>query len=197
MKFHPCKSRYFFIKRVGGAMNINTNWYVITGGPSSSKTKIIEYLAFLGYPVIPEVARVLIDIEKSKGKTTGEIRSNEAEFQKRVLQMKIRVENIMPAEQTTFFERGIPDSIAYYEICGENQSPVIEASRKRKYKGVFLLEQLPFEKDYARIENEQLAQNLNRLLYEAYSSLEYNIIHVPLKPIEERAQFILNKIGER
>jgi len=83
-------------------MRIETNWYVITGGPSSGKTKIIEYLAFLGYSVIPEAARILIDVEKSRGKSVEEIRSNEAEFQKKVLEMKIEIENRISPERITF-----------------------------------------------------------------------------------------------
>ena len=96
---------------------INTNWYVITGEPSSGKTKVIEYLAFLNYAIIPEAARILIDTEASKGKTIEEIRGDEAEFQKRALEMKIEIENRIPPKQITFFDRGIPDSVAYYHIC--------------------------------------------------------------------------------
>ncbi|KPJ55445.1 hypothetical protein AMJ49_07150 [Parcubacteria bacterium DG_74_2] len=175
-------------------MSIDTNWYVITGGPSSGKTKVIEYLAFLGYAVIPEAARILIDTEISNGKTIKEIRPNEVEFQKKVLQMKIEVENRTPPEQIKFFDRGIPDTIAYCQIYGEDPASVIKASQRRKYKGVFLLEQLSFEKDYARVEDERLARDLNQLLYDAYSNLGYDVIQVSPKSIEERAKFILSKI---
>lgn len=175
-------------------MVVNTNWYVITGGPSSGKTRIIEYLAFLGYRIIPEAARILIDVEKSKGKTIEEIRADEAEFQRKVLQMKIDIENRLPLEEITFFDRGIPDSIAYYKICKLNPKPVITVAKKRKYKKVFLLEQLLFEEDYARAEDEKLAYGLSRLIYTSYLRLGYDIVHVPVKPIDERVKFILSKI---
>jgi len=175
-------------------MRIETNWYVITGGPSSGKTKIIEYLAFLGYSVIPEAARILIDVEKSKGKSVEEIRSNEAEFQKKVLEMKIKIENRISPEQITFFDRGIPDSIAYDQICGLDTKQAISASQKRKYERVFLLEQVPFENDYGRIEGEKIANDLSELLYESYSDLGYDVIKVPVMPIDKRTEFILRKI---
>lgn len=176
-------------------MVIETNWYVVTGGPSSGKTKAIEHLAFLGYPIIPEAARILIDNERSKGRTTEEIRVSETEFQRIVLQMKIDAENRTPADQTTFFERGIPDSIAYYKICREDPEPAVTASQKRRYKGVFLLEQLPFEKDYARIEDEKTAHELSRLLHDSYSDLGYEVICVPpIKPIDKRVAFILSRV---
>jgi len=174
-------------------MNIKTNWRVVTGGPSSGKTKVIEYLAFLGYRIFPEAARLLLDIEQSKGKTIKELRKNEIEFQKKVLQMKIEAERRLPPKQIIFFDRGIPDSIAYYRLYRENPAPVIKASQKRKYKKVFLLEQLPFEKDYARIEDEDFAKNIQQLLYQSYLDLGYEVVKVPLGTIEERVKFILAK----
>ena len=174
---------------------MDTNWYVITGGPSSGKTKVIEHLASLGYATVPEIARILIDSEQNKGRTIKEIRADEAEFQRKVFQMKIAAEDKLSPEQITFFDRGIPDSVAYYQLCGLNPTPIIEESKKRKYKGVFILEQLPFEKDYARVENEKTARDLDKLLYEAYSNLGYNVVRVPSQSIEERVKFILSKLA--
>lgn len=177
---------------------IKTKWHVITGGPSSGKTKAIEYLSFLGYPVVQEISRILIAIEKSKGKTTKEIRSSEAGFQSKSLAMKIDVENRIPPDRVTFFDRGIPDSIAYYKICNLNPDVVIEASKKRMYKTVFLLDQVPvgFEVDDYRVEDEELAKKLNVLLYEAYTNMGYKVIRVPVMPIDERVKLILSKTKE-
>lgn len=172
-----------------------TNWYVITGGPSSGKTKVIEYLAFLGFSVIPEAARILIDLERSEGKTLEEIRGNEVEFQKRVLKMKIKRENKLPPRKLIFFERGIPDSIPYLEVAGGKTIQAILASKKRRYKGVFLLEQLPFEKDYARTENGKLAKKINKLLYKTYKDLGHKVTKIPVKPIDKRAKLILKKMS--
>lgn len=176
-------------------MNVDTNWYVITGGPSSGKTKVIEYLAFLGYTTVPEVARVSIDADLSRNKTIKEIRSDEVKFQKKIFQMKLEVEKRTSPVQIIFFERGIPDSIAYYRLYKEDPTPVIKASQKRKYRKVFLLEQLPFNKDYARVESKKMARNLSQLLYDAYSELGYDVVRVPAKPIKERVKFILGKLG--
>ena len=176
-------------------MVIETDWYVVTGGPSSGKTKTIEALSLLGYAVVTEAARGLIDEERSKGLSAEEVRSNESEFQRIVLQMKIDVEDRIPADRLTFFERGIPDTIAYYQICGVSVDSVIEASMKRKYKGVFLLAQMPFENDYARTEDEGHAYELSRLLRLSYSNLGYDVIAVPaIKPISERVKFILSRV---
>ncbi|MCW1296700.1 MAG: ATP-binding protein [Candidatus Parvarchaeota archaeon] len=173
---------------------METNWYVVTGGPSCGKTKVIEYLSFLGYRTVPEAARVFFDVEMSKGRKLEEIRANEDELQRRILQMKIEVENRIPCEQLTFFDRGIPDSIAYFKMSNMDTKPVIEASQKRRYKGVFFLEQLVFEKDYARTENEEVARKLGDLIYDAYNDLGYKVIRIPVKPIDERARLILDNL---
>jgi predicted ATPase len=173
----------------------DTNWFVITGGPSSGKSKTIDKLAFLGYAIVPEAARILIDDEISKGRKTKEIRDDEGLFQEKVLQMKVDVEGRIPTKQTTFFERGIPDSIAYYRLLGKDVSPVIEASMERRYKGVFLLNQLPYEKDYARTEDAETASKLNMLLHDSYSNLGYGVVSVPAMPLSKRVDFILNITG--
>ena len=45
-----------------------TNWYVITGAPSSGKSSVIRELENLGYRVVHEVARAYIEEELKKGK---------------------------------------------------------------------------------------------------------------------------------
>lgn len=175
-------------------MPIKTNWYIITGGPSSGKTKVLEQLSFLGYRTIPEVARIIIDVERSNGKTTTEIRKNEGAFQKKVLQMKIELENRLIKNECIFLERAIPDSIVYDIIAKINPSKSIAASKKRTYAGILLLDQLPFEYDYARTENNKTAEQIAKLLKKIYTDLGYTIIKVPVMPIDKRAQFILKKI---
>ncbi len=173
---------------------METKWYVITGAPSSGKTTLTNRLAFEGYPIVPDAARILIDEERSQGLTVKETRANDAAFQRRILKMKMEIEEKTNPLQLTFFDRGIPDSIAYYRNCGEDPGEAIEASSKRRYKGVFLLEHLPFEKDYARIEDEKKASELEQLAYDAYAETGYNVIYVPRMPVGKRMQLILSRL---
>ncbi|PZR03085.1 MAG: hypothetical protein DI539_26790, partial [Flavobacterium psychrophilum] len=53
---------------------IKTNWYVITGGPCTGKTTVVELLAKRGYVTIAEQARHYIDTQKVEGRTVEEIR---------------------------------------------------------------------------------------------------------------------------
>ena len=119
-----------------------TNWTVVTGGPSAGKTSVVEHLSFLGYKVIAEAARILMHDEISRGKTVDEIRSDNRSFQSRILNMKIDLEDRLDPDELLFLDRGIPDSIAYDKVDDLDPQPAIEASKKRLYKAVFILEPL-------------------------------------------------------
>jgi len=170
------------------------NWYVITGGPSSGKTTILHELAKLGYIIYPEAARVFINQEMVNGKTLREIRDDEAKFQRKVLKMKVKIEKSAPRDKIVFFDRAIPDSIAYYQICGLNPKEALKFCQKGKYKKIFFLEQLPFENDYARIESRKTTKKLNKLLKGSYKKLGYEVINIPVASVKKRIQKIINEI---
>jgi len=172
-----------------------SNWYVITGGPSSGKTTVLRALKKTGYITCPEVARTFIDEEINKGKSLKEIRKNEAEFQRKVLEAKIKIEKTAPKDKIIFFDRAIPDSIAYYQICGLDLKEVLKLCKRKFYKKIFFLEQLTFEKDYARIEDGRTIRKLNKLLKKTYKSLGYKIIDIPVASIKERVQKILKEMN--
>ncbi len=106
---------------------------MITGGPSSGKTTILKELKKLGYITYPDAARVLIDKEKKKGKKLKEIRKDEAEFQKKVLKAKIKIEKSAPRDKIVFFDRAIPDSIAYYQMCELDPKEVLKFCKRKIY----------------------------------------------------------------
>ncbi len=168
-----------------------TNWYVITGGPSSGKSKLMDALAFQGFSVRPEAARILIDEQMSQGQTLSQIRGNEEAFQYLVLQMKIDAEAAAESNEIIFWERGIPDSITYLEQS-KGDSEIAKHASHSHYKGIFLLDRLPtYESDYARTENEVEAAQIHEGLRNTYRELGYDVISVPVLPISERVNFIL------
>ena len=176
-------------------MNQN-NWYVITGAPCSGKTTLIELLEKRGYKVVYETARIYIDNELAKGKTIEEIRQNELEFQKKVLRMKINTEKKLSPEEIIFFDRGLPDTEAYFKLHNFKIDDFVnKAIKKSMYKKIFLLELIKHKKDYARTENQKQQKLLQLLLEKVYKKLNFPIIKVP-KMIhkKERLKFILNNL---
>jgi len=171
------------------------NWYVFTGGPSAGKTTLLQFLEKKGFIVQYEAARAYFDQQIALGKSITEIRSDEASFQQTVLELKIQNESKLPANELILFDRGIPDSIAYYEIAGlPIDDPYLQrAVNNSCYKKVFLLELLDFEADYARTDAKD-AERIQALLLKYYELEGYKVIQVPAISVEKRADFILNHL---
>lgn len=172
----------------------STRWSVITGAPCSGKTAVIHMLEQRGYHVVHEVARAYIDNELMKGKTLPEIKADEWAFERHILLEKIRIESTLEKDEIIFFDRGIPDSIAYFKLNGLDPVEPFQKSTEVRYQNVFLFERLRFLTDPVRSENKQTARRLGRLIEESYQSLGYDLIQVPLLSVEERTQFVLEHL---
>ena len=178
----------------GNAQRRSTRWSVITGAPCSGKTAVIHLLEQQGYTVIHEVARAYIDAELAKGKTLSEIKADEWAFERHILMEKVRIESTLNKDEIIFFDRGIPDSIAYYELNGLDSSEPFQRSAAVCYRNIFLFESLRFARDTVRSEDKKTARQLNRLIEESYQSLGYDIIHVPVLSVEGRTEFVLKHL---
>jgi predicted ATPase len=167
------------------------NWYVVTGAFSSGKSTLLAALAEQGHRTLPEAARVHIDRELARGRSLAEIRQDEAAFQVRVLREKLELEQTLPREELIFFDRGVPDSIAYLRLGGFDDGTALAASRPGVYRKIFLLDPLPFEQDYARTENQGQIEEIHRLLHECYLKLDYEVVRIPVEPVEARVKRVL------
>lgn len=172
-----------------------TNWYVITGGPSSGKTTTIELLAARGYRTTIEHARHFIDTQRVTGRTVAEIRANQREFQKGVLQMQIEQERSLDPNEMWFLDRALPDALAYYRFLSIEPEPeLIEVLKTVSYRKVFVLDLLPLQKDYARTEDTDAQRRIHELLIEVYRSLGFSCEAVPALRPEERVEYILRRL---
>ncbi len=171
-----------------------TNWYVITGAPCSGKTAVIHELERRGYAVIHEVARAYIDAEIAKGKNLRQIKADLPAFEGRILKIKIRTEAALDPDRIVFWDRAVPDSIAYFQLAGLDTAEVFRNSFTFHYKQIFLFERIRFKTDTVRSEDDQTAADLDRLLAAAYRRLGYKPLKVPLLPVDERVDFILKRI---
>ena len=172
-----------------------TNWYVITGGPSSGKTTTVNLLKERGYITTIEHARHYLDTQRLKGKTVEEVRKNQKEFQLVVLNMQIEQEAQISPDVLVFLDRAIPDALAYYRFLNLPEDvKLTEAMYTVSYKKVFILDCLPLVKDYARNEDVVAQKKIHGLLSEVYEALPFPVIHVPVLVQEERVDFILQNL---
>lgn len=176
-------------------MKITTAWYVITGASCSGKSTTIDLLEKRGYRVVHETARTIIDQGLAKGLTIQEVRKDEHAFQSAVLDMKIEIEKHLDPKEVVFLDRGIPDTCAYEKLYKITPDPSLqEALTHCAYKKIFILDQLPYAPDFARIETDEEQNKLHQFLEETYRCLGFEIVKVPAIPINERIEFILGRL---
>ena len=172
----------------------NNNWYVLTGGPCAGKTTTISELSKRGYPVVAEPARLIIEEKLTAGETIDQIVTNE-NWLPSVIERSLDLHTAAPDSETVFFDRGIADSIAYYRL---NMRELDQESKAMidsvKYKKVFLLDLVDFQNDEARSESIEEARTLHILISDAYESLGYEIVRVPVMPVSERVDYILARL---
>jgi len=173
-----------------------TNWCVITGAPSSGKTTLLRTLEQAGYRVIHEVARAVIESELAKGRTLARIRADKRAFENRILDAKIAIEATLDRNDLIFFDRGIPDSIAYFEVAGLYSGPAIAKSPSNHYRKVFLLDQLPYQRDDVRIEERETAAELDHALEKSYKMLGYAVKRIGAMPVKDRLRIVLEALGQ-
>lgn len=179
-------------------MTINkpkTNWYVVTGGPSTGKTTVINLLSEKGYKTTIEHARHYIDTMKDEGNTIEEIRANKRKFQMGILDMQIEQEAELVPGDIIFLDRAIPDAMAYYKFLNlEFDEILLKAMEKVSYKKIFILDRLALVNDYARTEDEEAQIIIHKLIIEVYQSLGFPVIFVPVISPGERVDFILENL---
>jgi predicted ATPase len=172
-----------------------TNWYVLTGGPGSGKTTTINILAARGYKTTIEHARHYIDTQRQNGRTVEEARRNQEEFQMGVLDMQIEQEALLLADDIIFLDRALPDALAYYYFLDlPVRKKLADAMILYRYRKIFILDVLPLVPDYARSEDETAQKRIHELLIEVYTSLAIPVVHVPVLPPAERADYILRNL---
>ncbi|UCD03914.1 MAG: AAA family ATPase [Candidatus Woesearchaeota archaeon] len=171
--------------------------YVISGGPGFGKSALIDALDRRSFYCGKDVAREFIKEQIISG---GEIlpQNNRLEFQKIILQRRIKQYKDAPEGKICFFDRGIPDLIGY--LTKENLEVPNEyylASNKYRYEKIVFLTppwQEIFEKDSERSETFREAKIIHKAIEKAYKDLSYKIINVPKGSINKRVEFILLKI---
>lgn len=179
-------------------MQKQTGLYVITGGPGTGKTSLIEELKKSGFKAVEEVARVIIKEQMQQG---GEALpwKNTGLYTKSMLERSIEsyLANV-GNDGVLFFDRGIPDTLAYAQLIGLVDTEKIEQAvdQYRYNNRVFILP--PWKEIYCTDnERKQLfneAIDTYYVMKEVYEKAGYTLIEIPKVPVTERRDFVINSI---
>lgn len=172
--------------------------YIITGGPGSGKTSVINALSRLGYTTFPEVSRTLIrqQMQLEHGVLPWK---NMNDFARLALQeMRQQHCEASAMNDLCFFDRGIPDIIGYLHFSElAISSEVSEAAIAHRYGPVVFICP-PWEKIYVndpeRPQTFEDAWALHGHIRNAYEMLRYTVIEVPKDIVSMRTEFILDAV---
>lgn len=185
------------------SMRNNSKKVVITGGPGTGKTSLVQYLEAGGHSCYPEIIRSLTEAAK-QASDRDEFPSNPLAFvddplafnqkllEGRMQQFRHSENNKAPY---VFFDRGIPDVLAYMDYFQQIYSEEYEkACKEMRYDRVILLPpwEAIYQSDGERFESFQEAQEIHAFLMQTYSRYGYDPYVLPTGPIAERANLILD-----
>jgi len=176
---------------------VQTNWHVITGGPSCGKTTLINLLAGKGFQTAPEGARLFLERERARGRTIEEMRSNEADLQCGIKDMHLEIERGLQANDFIFLDRAVPDCLAWHRCFGLNPNEFLRECFHYRYASVFMLDRLPHKLDGLRYKDDALQSFTEEWHIRDYNALGYRIVRVPVLPPEERLSFVLEVLSEQ
>ena len=124
---------------------VQTNWHVITGAPCCGKTTMIGQLADKGFQTVAETARQYFEDELAKGRTLEEIRADDVALQRQLMEVQLRLERELRANDVLFLDRGLSDSLAFYRVFGMDPNELLANCFHHRYASVFVLDRLPVQ----------------------------------------------------
>lgn len=179
------------------------NLIVVTGGPGTGKTTLLKEIHAKGFTYIPEVARKII--QEQMGINGDALPwKNKEKYSQLMLQRSVQAYAdavTMHSQDIIFFDRGIPDTLAY---CTLAEIPISHqlnfAVQQHRYNSTVFI--LPPWKEIYQTDNERKqdfeeAIKTFHVLTKTYTRLNYKLIEVPKLRTDERANFILQYIGKK
>lgn len=170
----------------------------ITGGPGSGKTSVIDALAARGYTTLPEVSRQIIAEARATGVAQPFLDDAKA-FSLKLLNGRID-QHALAAGGMTFFDRGIPDVIAYHHYLGEEvDSAFAKAAQQYCYNHVFLLPpwQEIYVQDTERYESYEQAVQIYQSILHTYKDYGYQPVIIQKGSVQDRVNRILGDLSKK
>jgi len=164
---------------------------VISGGPGSGKTTLLDALRTRGHACRAEVSRQLIREQHACGGTLLPWRNLPGFADECERRMHEQLASGTDRE-LVFFDRGLPDIIAYLRHAGLSPAPRLFLSARRYTPCVFLAP--PWAEIYAqdpeRPQTYADAVALHAQLDRAYRDCGFAVVPLPRASVAERVDFV-------
>ena len=175
---------------------------VITGGPGTGKSTLLEALKVRGFRCFEEVSRDLIEEGNKKGMANyfleAPLAFSEALFEGRFAQYQTAKNLPFQAPKPfVFFDRGLLDVVAYLESLGQENNPLKNKARNYPYDRVVFLPPWKkiYHKDAQRLEEFEQAEKLSKALWNTYSREGVDPFVLPPGTVNERVEALLNYLS--
>ncbi|WP_439555459.1 AAA family ATPase [Dyadobacter sp.] len=170
---------------------------IITGGPGSGKSTLLNALQQQGFNCVPEVSRMLIREQVALGSGCLPWLDLGA-FAKVCLDKMAADFQSVDANAVAFFDRGIPDILAYLRVGGlEAGVEFQEALTQCRYAPLVFIAP-PWEAIYVNDEERwqtfEEACALYEAVFQVYQAAGYRVVVLPLAPVEERVEFVIKMV---
>jgi predicted ATPase len=170
---------------------------VITGGPGAGKTTLLLALQARGYTIVGDSARTIIQDRRRRGLSP---RPDPHAFAQEALRMDI--ENFVhhaASPGPVFFERGVLDALCWLDrVAPLNEGELsLWLSTYRYFPRVFVLPpwQAIYVTDAERDHTFEHARSVHGIALEWYRRCGYEVLEVPMAPVDERCRFVLDALA--
>jgi len=176
---------------------VTDRFVVLTGGPGSGKTTLVERLGTLGYATSAEASRAMIRDQKAVGGPVSYERDpvRYAEF---ILVWELRsYREALSAPGPVFFDRGMPDVASIHLQLGVPvPSHVSAAADRYRYGTAFIAPPWPeiYVHDEDRTHTWEHAVAVYEALLESYVRFGYALVELPRVSVEDRVAFVLDRV---
>lgn len=182
-------------------MEARDDLFVITGGPGSGKTTLIEALERAGYARSFEAGRGVIQDQVAIGGPALPWRDRSL-FAEIMLGWELRSYRMAFQQQgPVFFDRGVPDVMGYLRLCGLVVPPHVRRAAEtcRYSRHVFVTPPWReiFRQDSERRQDFGEAERTFEAMVAVYAELGYELVMVPCTPPDRRMRFVIEHTLER